>query len=820
MKRRYLSVLIALACGTGINGVSAAPAAITQQQLKPVPIQQVTIDDPFWSPKFATWRSVTIPDCLAKFERDGVLGNFDHIARGELNAPHGGAPWFDGLTYEMIRAIADFLAEKPDPALKAKMDEYIRHIAAAAAKDPDGYLNTYAQMKEPTHRWGQNGGNDRWQHDLYNAGCLVDAAVHYYRATGESTLLATAVRISNGMCKVMGPAPRKNLIPGHAVGEEALVDLYELFKAEPALKSRLGAPVNEAEYLALAQFWIDARGHHEGRVNFGDYDQDGIPVLQQQTLEGHAVRATLMGAGLTAVGMAENNPAYLDAAERLWKNYTTRRMYVTGGVGSFADDEKFGPDYVLPNKCYAETCAAVGSAFFSQEINRATGVSSSIDEVERSLYNGALAGVSLAGNGYLYENPLESSFDRKCWDWHSCPCCPPMFLKLMGALPSYVYASDSGSGVYVNLFIGSKANMRVGDTAVEITQKTHYPWAGDVRLDVSPAEPTAFDLYVRVPAWCTGGSTNDGLYTTPAQKDAPFKLRVNGQAVALEVVRGYAHINRQWKAGDSVEVEMAVPIQRLTADPRVEADRNRVTLTRGPIVYCLESTDNAGFVRDAYLPDDSAVVAESRADLLGGVTVLKASGRRLTIGAGEEPATLTAIPYYANANRGSAAMEVWIPKSAADAVRPTIANRATVTASHRNPSDSFAAVNSGLTPVSSGDPGQSRFSWWNHRGTSEWIQYNFDTPRTVSGVEVYWWDDQKNRGGCRVPQSWRLLYQADDGSWKSVPGNPDYGVKTDTFNTTTFHPVTTRAIRMEAQLQPNFSAGVLQWRVQPTTTHE
>jgi uncharacterized protein len=231
-------VLIAI-CGRAV--VLGAEARV----LKDIEIRRVVIEDPFWSPKIAVWRKVTIGDCLNKFERDGALANFDHVARGELLAEHGGPPWYDGLIYEMIRACGDFLAEQPDAGLEARIDGYIDRISAAAARDPDGYLNTYTQMKEPGHRWGQNGGNDRWQHDLYNAGCMVEAGVHYYRGTGKTKLLETAVRMSNLMSRVMGPPPRQNIIPGHAVGEEAMSELYRLFKDEPGLKAKLGVNVQE-----------------------------------------------------------------------------------------------------------------------------------------------------------------------------------------------------------------------------------------------------------------------------------------------------------------------------------------------------------------------------------------------------------------------------------------------------------------------------------------------------------------------------------------------------------------------------------------------
>ena len=286
------------------------------QPLIPVPIQQVQLEDGFWSPKIKTWRTVTIPDCFAKFEKDGAFTNFDKIRDGS-GGEHGGPAWFDGLIYEMICGSADLLAAKPDPELEARFDGYIERIAAAAARDPDGYLNTYTQLTEPTHRWGLNGGDDNLQHDVYNASALIEAGTHYYRATGKIRLLQTATKLANHMADLMGPPPKKNIVPGHSLGEEALVNLYRLFREQPELKERMGVPVRESDYLKLAEFWLENRGNHEGRMSYGPYGQDHLPVLQQETIEGHAVRATLMCAGLVAAAAVNGREDYVAAARRL-----------------------------------------------------------------------------------------------------------------------------------------------------------------------------------------------------------------------------------------------------------------------------------------------------------------------------------------------------------------------------------------------------------------------------------------------------------------------------------------------------------------------
>jgi hypothetical protein len=312
---------------------------------------------------------------------------------------------------------------------------------------------------------------------------------------------------------------------------------------------------------------------------------------------------------------------------------------------------------------------------------------------------------------------------------------------------------------------------------------------------------------------------NGGLYSTsPAGPDA-FTVSVNGQPVATQAVRGYVTIRREWRAGDSVDVRMAMPVQRVRATDRVEANRGRVTLMRGPLVYCLESADNSGRVRDVFLPDQAAVTVQERADLLGGMTVLRATARRLPPGDGEAfEAAITAVPYYANANRGPVEMVVWTPTTAAGASRPTIAALSTPSASHCFANDTVAAMNDGVTPKNSSDETRRRFTWWDRKGTTEWAQYDFDQPRTVSVVNVYWWDDSRAGRHCGAPQSWRLLYRKPDGRWEPVKARDEFGTRLDTFNTVKFEPVETTALRIEAQLQPKLSAGILQWQVSVATT--
>jgi DUF1680 family protein len=792
----------------------AAAGAETGPALARVPIERVKLDDPFWSPKRDVWRRVTIADCFDKFDRDGAFANFDKV-RDAKGGKHAGPQWYDGLVYEMITGAADFLRERRDEALERRIDAYVARIAAAAERDPDGYLNTHTQLVEPNHRWGANGGDDREQHDLYNAGCLVEAGIHYDRATGKTELLRVAARLANHMCDVMGPPPRKNLVPGHALGEAAMVALYQLFRERPELKKQLPFGVDEARYLELAQFWVDNRGHHEGRRDFGAYDQDHKPVVEQETIEGHAVRAVLLATGVTELASATGREDYRRTAHRLWESMTARRMYVTGGVGAVAHDEKFGADYVLPNDGYAETCASVGAAFFHQRMNLDAGDARYADELERVLYNGALAGVSLAGNRYFYENPLEAGKNRVRWPWHACPCCPPMFLKLMGAMPGYVYATGE-RGLYVNLYVGSSVRARVGGRDVALRQATRYPWAGDVQLTLESDGPAEFDLNLRVPSWCQSPARADELYTPKGRPtDGAFVVTVNGQPVSPKPVAGYARIRRLWQGGDVVAVTMQMPARRVHAHSNVAAAAGRVALQRGPVVYCIESIDNDGRTRNLYLPDDARIDVEFRPNLLGGVTVIRANALASFAGeAAPRPIELTAIPFYANANRAAASRRVWIPRTPGDATPGVLADVATPAASHVNPSDSVAAMNDGLVPKNSADDSIPRFTWWDHRGAAEWAQYTFNRPTRLSAVSVYWWDETRVNRHCRVPASWRLVYRTPAGEWAPVTGASVYGTAVDRFNRVAFDPVETTAIRIEAQLQPNWSGGILEWALE------
>ena len=483
----------------------------------------------------------------------------------------------------------------------------------------------------------------------------------------------------------MGPSPKHNIVPAHSGPEEALVKLYQLYASEPELKERINAPVDAESYLKLAEFWIDSRGDHCGlpnwggwgndeaekwikantyadttlygthsRPSFGPYAQDSLPLTEQQTIEGHAVRATLYLTGVATAATVDGNQDYIDAAKRLWDNMAGRRMYVTGGVGAISFDEKFGDDYYLPSEAYLETCAAVGAGFFSQRLNELTGDARYMDEYERTLYNGVLTGISLSGDNYTYQNPLNSTSHSR-WEWHGCPCCPPMFLKFMGAMPGFMY-SHKGNDLYVNLYAESNAAVKLSNTNVRLTQKTGYPWQGLIALNVDPEKESAdFTLNLRIPGWARCEENPMGLYQS--MTNGQVVVTVNNEEVPVTMRDGYARIERKWKKGDIVELELPMTPRFIIANDAVKDLNGQTAIAVGPMIYCLEGCDNEDLADLSIDTSKPLKLSEIMTDLDNATSV---EGTATTTDGKER--TFKAIPYYLLGNRTKGApYNVWMP---------------------------------------------------------------------------------------------------------------------------------------------------------------
>lgn len=612
-----------------------------------VPLSRTTIDDAFWTSRLELFRTATIDDVFTKFEQNGAFANFDRVAQGQRGT-HSGSPWFDGLIYQTIRAAADFLQSAYDAALDARLDGYIAQIGAAQAVDSDGYLNTFVMLMCPEKRWGANGGDQLWSHEEYNAGCLIEAAVHHYQATGKTNLFSLALRFADYLRDYIGPAPRHNIVPSHSLPEEALLKLYRLLRDAPDLVAQLSLQGSPDTYLELVRFWIDNRGNHAGRTGFTEYAQDHAPVIEQDAAVGHAVRATLLYTGLTALANEVGSPAYHQVAARLWQDVTERKLYLTGGVGSINQYEGFSFGYYLPSNGYNETCAAVGLAFWAGQMQEALGDAQYADMVERVLYNAALAGVSLNGIEYSYQNPLVNHGELHRWGWHGCPCCPPMLLKLYACLGEHIYAHDRRD-VFINQYIGGTGKILLEGGEIEVTLQSALPWSGDVTITLHQRQARRFGLHLRVPGWCP-----------------EFQLRVNGQPqVPTDIIGGYAVLQREWQDGNTVELALAMPILRMAAHPFVALLQGRVALQRGPLIYCVEGVDHHGR-SDVVLATDPQLRPEYRRDLLGGIVTIA--------GLAQDGGRLCAIPYYAWDNRRAADaaqdwMAVWLKQAGNQALR-------------------------------------------------------------------------------------------------------------------------------------------------------
>ncbi len=783
--------------------------------VKPVPFTAVHVNDGFWAPRIETNRAVTIPFAFQKDEETGRLDNFIRAAkalRGEPFENHKYPPYpFDDTdVYKVIEGASYTLSVHPDPKLDAYIDGLIEKIAAA--QEPDGYLYT-ARTIDPLHPhpWS---GNERWilegvnSHELYDLGHLYEAAVAHYQATGKRTLLDIALRTANLLDQTFGPG-RRAIWPGHQIVEMGLAKLYRV--------------TGDPRYLNLAKFMLDSRGPDSQEQGAGNrYVQAQQKVVDQTeaVAGGHAVRAMYMYSGMADVAALTGDMAYVNALDKIWDNVAGKKLHVTGGVGARAAGEAFGNDYELPNmSAYNETCAAVGNDYWNHRLFLLHADSKYIDVMERTLYNGLISGVALDGKTFFYQNPLEATGlagkDQRS-PWFGVACCPGNITRFMASVPGYVYAQRNDA-LWVNLFMGSTADIKLDNgRTVKMVQDTRYPWDGAVKMTVNPDQAAAMTINVRIPGWARNEPIASDLYRFDDKNSDPVVLKVNGKPVPVKLDKGYVALTRTWKAGDTIELTLPMPIRRVLANDLVSADRGRVAIERGPIVYAAEWVDNPnGKVRNLMLPDSAKLTAEYKSDLLKGVEVVKGKAVSLAFdaqgGVTKSEQDFTAIPYYAWANRGRGQMMVWIPNTVASAkplAFPTVVTNAKVTASGRPQQRNLDVIKDGELPTASNDHA-GYFDWYPARGNHESVEYTFEKPATVSECGLYWFDDT-GQGSVRVPASWRLLFK-DGEEWKPVDTADPYAVEKDKFNRVTFKPVTTTGLRIEVSAQERFSLGVQKW---------
>jgi DUF1680 family protein len=611
-------------------------------RLRPVPLTAVTLADAFWAPRRRVNHEVTLPSQFRQIEETGRIDNFRRAAGGK-EVPFQGLFFNDSDVYKWLEAAAWTLATDADPALAGMAEAAI--TAIADAQQPDGYLNTYFMFDRAAERWSDLGK----MHELYCAGHLFQAAVAYHRGTGGDRLLQVACRLADHICDVFVPQ-EEGKRPGTGGHPEIEMALVELARA-----------TGEPKYRQQARFFLDARGH--GLLDGNPYLQDHKPFRELDRMAGHAVRAVYLNAGAADLYAETGEAALRDALDHLWHNMTTRQMYVSGGIGSRYKGEAFGKDYELPNaRAYAETCAAIGSVMWNWRMLALDGDARYADLIETALYNGVLSGLALDGQSYFYVNPLADDGSHRRQLWFGCACCPPNVARLLASLPGYFY-TVSDEGIWAHLYAEGAARISLADgRTVGLTQHTRYPWDGDVAIEVE-GEGT-FTLFLRVPAWCEEGAT----------------LEVNGRPLAGALAPGaYAEVRRAWDSGDVVRLNLPMPVRRIQCHPYVAANAGRVALMRGPLLYCVEGVDNPGLdPRDILLPADVEFATPFRADLLGGVVVLRGPAKvgppdegwadrlyrtaRPHMGKpqGRAAVEVTAIPYYAWANREPGPMQVWL----------------------------------------------------------------------------------------------------------------------------------------------------------------
>lgn len=618
--------------------------------IDPVPFTSVKVTDSFWGQRLQASREVTIPLAFSKCEETGRYENFIKAAHPSDTYKVEGFSFDDTDVYKTIEGASYSLQTYPDKKLQKYIDSIL--VIVAGAQEPDGYLYTARTMnpKHP-HNWA---GKERWvavenlSHEFYNLGHMVEGAVAHYQATGKRNFLDIAIKYADCVCREIGNGPeQKKYVPGHQIAEMALVKLYMV--------------TGDKKYLDQAKFFLDTRGYTSRK---DAYSQAHKPVVEQDEAVGHAVRAVYMYSGMADVAAITGDSSYIKAIDKIWDNIVSKKIYITGGIGARHAGEAFGNNYELPNlSAYCETCAAIGNVYMNYRLFLLHGDAKYFDVLERTLYNGLISGVSLDGGSFFYPNPLSSSGKYSRKPWFGCACCPSNVSRFIPSLPGYVYAVKDDQ-VYVNLFLSNKAELKVDKKKIILEQETDYPWKGDIRLKIAQGNQN-FTMKLRIPGWVRGNVLPGDLYAYADNQKPVYRVSVNGQTVESDVNNGYLSIARKWKKGDVVEVHFDMLPRIVKANPKVEADRGRVAVERGPIVYCAEWPDNRFNIHSVLLNQHPQFKVTEKPELLYGINQLTTDAQALSYDmAGKlvaKDVELTLIPYYAWAHRGEGDMEVWLP---------------------------------------------------------------------------------------------------------------------------------------------------------------
>ena len=825
IRNLFSAGLLALmvSCGTQTE-VTPYDGALTQ-----ISFDKVTLQDDFWLPRLNTQKQTLVPFSLEKTE--SAVENLRRVGaylRGERVTEQFVGPYYVASDlFKVMEGAAYLLTLEKDKELERQMDQIIDVIASAQA--PDGYLYEHHILPKHLRNPRNNAGERPYSyvdhsHELYNMGHMYEGAVAYYRATGKRKWLDVAEKHARHINRVFFEGdPNYNdgkpvmQAPGHEEIELALVKLYQA--------------TGEKLYLDMDKKFIDIRGvtyipKGTGLLSY-DYAQQYKPVREQRYAIGHAVRATYLYSGMADVAAMTGDTTLEPALDAIWHDIVDRKMHITGGLGAVPGIEGFGPDYVLPNKdTYNETCAAVGNVFFNYRMFLMSGDAKYVDVAEVALYNNVLAGVNLAGNRFFYVNPLEAD-GRKAFNhgtagrapWFGTACCPSNLARLIPQVSgmAYSYAEDN---VYCGFYMGSEVEVPMAGGNVLLSQHTQYPFDGNITIEVTPkADGEEFTLWLRVPTWCGEQFVPGELYHFDDSEASAAMVRVNGRKVRSEVMDGFLPVRRAWSAGDVVELELPMPVRFSVADERVEADRNRVCVTRGPLVYCAEEPDNEYNVSSYFVKSEnqsSSSVDEFTSGVLAAIPTINLVASSASAD-GESEADLTLIPYYAWNNRGdNMAMNVWFARDAETArngMVMTVGNIAEVKASHTNSSDDVYAVADGKQPKTSHDTSIPRWTSWSQKGKEQWLEVKLKSEQDVEAVSVYWYDD---KGGVQLPVAWSIDYMCD-GKWVEYkPYVTDhFGVDADKYNMVhPAAPVKTDMLRLKMKPKADATVGILELTVE------
>ena len=769
---------------------------------KDYPIQGVNfadikLTDEFWTYMINRNKEVTLPYILDKLD--------------PANHPGG-----SGLS-KVLEGISYYIMMGNNKELENLADTLISYIKATQQEDGDlgrRRSNPDGTPLSDSLRWmgiddfGEVGGSPY----LYGSGHMYEAAAAHYLATGKTSFLDIAEKNAQLILSVFGP-DKLQCYPSHPEIELALIKLYRA--------------TGKKEYLELSKFFLDARG-----PNGTEYSQSHKKIIDQKEAIGHAVRALYLYSGISDIVALTGDKDYELANNAIWKSVVDSKLYITGGLGAYADHEAFGEPYYLPNvTSYNETCASIANVFWNYRMFLLYGQAEYIDILERTLYNSLLDGVSISGDRFFYPNALESHGQYQRASWYGVPCCLSNIIRFMPQVPGYIYAKKDNN-IYVNLFMSNTCKINIPAGTVGIVQETAYPWEGKVKLTINPEANEEFNLMVRIPGWAKNKPVPSDLYHFSNESTQDVSLTVNGSPCKYTIKNGYALINHKWLAGDVIELELPMDVRKVMANKKVENLRGRMAVERGPIVYCLEGPDNKDIsIHNLMIDKDAKFELKENHELPYNCYELTTTGSDYKETGNSEKITITehkvtAIPYYLWANRGPSDMLVWIPStdsvvSAEPYHAPSIASTSKIISSYDT--TTLSSINDRfIIPYHQNIP-ISNYYRWPMDDKNQWVQYKFKNPETVSSVQVYWYDNEPSTMTtwyndipwtcCRVPESWQLFYLTQNGTWKAVKALNEYGTEKYKFNKLRFEPVNTTSLKMTVKRHSTCASGIIEWIV-------